>query len=103
MNMDGRHVAVIGASSGIGLETARLLAGRGARVTLGSRDRGRLDAAVTEIGGGTAVVVDGEDAGSLRRFFAAAGPITDLVITMTRRGGGAPGAGHSRGDARRIS
>ena len=90
MNMDGRHVAVIGASSGIGLETARLLAGRGARVTLGSRDRGRLDAAVTEIGGGTAVVVDGEDAGSLRRFFAAAGPITDLVITMTRRGGGAP-------------
>ena len=90
MNMDGRHVAVIGASSGIGLETARLLAGRGARVTLGSRDRGRLDAAVKEIGGGTAVVVDGENADSLRRFFAEAGPITDLVITMTRRGGGAP-------------
>ena len=98
MNMDGRHVAVIGASSGIGLETARLLAGRGARVTLGSRDRGRLDAAVTEIGGGTAVVVDGEDAGSLRRFFAAAGPITDLVITMTRRGGGAPAADLAEAD-----
>jgi NAD(P)-dependent dehydrogenase (short-subunit alcohol dehydrogenase family) len=29
MSMDGRHVAVIGASSGIGLETARLLVVRG--------------------------------------------------------------------------
>jgi NAD(P)-dependent dehydrogenase (short-subunit alcohol dehydrogenase family) len=90
MSMDRRHVAVIGASSGIGLETARLLVGRGTRVTLGSRDRGRLDAAVKEIGGGTAVVVDGENTGSLRQFFADSGPITDLVITMTRRGGGAP-------------
>jgi len=90
MSMNGRHVAVIGASSGIGLETARLLADRGSRVTLGSRDRGRLDAAVAEIGGGTAVVVDGESPDSLRQFFARTGPITDLVITMTRRGGAAP-------------
>lgn len=90
MRMDGRHVAVIGASSGIGLETARLLVDRGARVTLGSRDRARLDAAVKEIGGGTAAVVDGENTDSLRQFFASSGPITDLVITMTRRGGGAP-------------
>ena len=89
MNMDGRHVAVIGASSGIGLETARLLVDRGARVTLGSRDRGRLDAAVKDIGGGTGRVVDGENTDSLRQFFAESGPITDLVMTMTRRGGGA--------------
>lgn len=98
MSMHERHVAVIGASGGIGLETARLLADRGARVTLGSRDRGRLDAAVKEIGGGTAVVVDGEDAGSLRQFFAEAGPISDLVITMTRRGGGAPAADLAEAD-----
>ena len=98
MGMDGRHVAVIGASSGSGLETARLLAGRGARVTLGSRDRGRLDAAVKEIGGGTAIVVDGEDAASLRAFFGEAGPITDLVITMTRRGGTAPAADLAEAD-----
>ena len=30
MSMDSRHVAVIGGSIGIGLETARLLAGQGA-------------------------------------------------------------------------
>ncbi len=90
MSMHGRHVAVIGASSGIGLETARLLVDRGSRVTLGARDGGRLDAAVKELGGGTAVVVDGEKPDSLRHFFAETGPITDLVITLTRRGGGAP-------------
>jgi NAD(P)-dependent dehydrogenase (short-subunit alcohol dehydrogenase family) len=98
MSMHGRHVAVIGASGGIGLETARLLADRGARVSLGGRDRGRLDAAVKEIGGGTAIVVDGEDASSLRQFFAEAGPITDLGVTMTRRGGGAPAADLAEAD-----
>ena len=98
MSMDGRHVAVIGASSGIGLETARLLVERGARVTVGSRDRGRIDAAVAEIGGGTAVVVNGESTDSLRQFFAASGPVTDLVVTMTRRGGGAPAADLAEAD-----
>lgn len=37
--MDSRHVAVLGGSAGIGLETAGLLAGRGARVTIGGRNR----------------------------------------------------------------
>ncbi|MFV8816976.1 oxidoreductase [Haliea sp. E17] len=36
---DGRVAIVTGASSGIGLETARALAGKGAGVTLGVRDR----------------------------------------------------------------
>jgi NAD(P)-dependent dehydrogenase (short-subunit alcohol dehydrogenase family) len=86
-----RHVAVIGGSAGIGLETARLLAGRGARVTIGGRDRGRLDVAVKEIGGQVRpLAVDAEQAGSLREFFAQAGPITDLVVTVTRRGGTGP-------------
>lgn len=42
-------------------------------------------------GGGTAgVVVDACDAEQLRRFFAEAGPIDDLVITVTGRGGAGP-------------
>jgi NAD(P)-dependent dehydrogenase (short-subunit alcohol dehydrogenase family) len=86
-----RHVAVLGGSAGIGLETARLLAARGARVTIGGRDRDRLAAAAKQIGGQTeAVPVDAEQPDSLRQFFAAAGPISDLVITVTRRGGAGP-------------
>lgn len=41
----GKHVAVTGGSSGIGLATAELLAARGADVTILARDRGRLEAA----------------------------------------------------------
>ena len=89
--MDNRHVAVLGGSAGIGLETARLLAGRGARVTIGGRNRDRLDAAVKQLGDrAQAVAVDAEHADSLRQFFAQAGPISDLVITVTRRGGAGP-------------
>jgi NAD(P)-dependent dehydrogenase (short-subunit alcohol dehydrogenase family) len=89
--MQDRHVAVIGGSGGIGLETARLLAGKEAQVTIGGRSRDRLDAAVKRLGGQvTAITVDAEQVGSLREFFAQAGPITDLVITVTRRGGAGP-------------
>jgi NAD(P)-dependent dehydrogenase (short-subunit alcohol dehydrogenase family) len=90
-DMTDRHVAVLGASTGIGLATARLLADRGAQLTIGSRDQGRLDAAVERLDNlARAVVVDAEDVGSLRAFFAEAGPISDLVVTVTRRGGAGP-------------
>jgi NAD(P)-dependent dehydrogenase (short-subunit alcohol dehydrogenase family) len=91
--MRDRHVAVIGGSAGIGLETARLLVEKEAQVTIGGRSRDRLDAAVKRLGGqATAVAVDAEQVDSLREFFAQAGPITDLVITVTRRGGAGPAA-----------
>ena len=90
-SMDKRHVAVIGGTAGIGLETARLLAGKGAQVTIGGRNRDRLDAAVNQLGGrAQAVAVDAEQVGSLRQFFAQTGPFSDLVITVTRRGGAGP-------------
>jgi 3-dehydrosphinganine reductase len=41
----GAHAIVTGGSSGIGLATARLLARRGARLSLVARDRARLEAA----------------------------------------------------------
>lgn len=57
--MAGRTVLVTGATSGIGLETARALAGMGARVVLGVRDAARGAAVAEEIGraGGAAEVL----------------------------------------------
>ncbi len=57
--MAGRTVLVTGATSGIGLETARALAGMGARVVLGVRDAARGAAVAEEIAraGGAAEVL----------------------------------------------
>lgn len=47
----GRTALVTGASSGIGLETARVLAARGARVILAGRDQSRLEDAARAVRG----------------------------------------------------
>jgi hypothetical protein len=46
----------------------------------------RLTRAAASLPGGTTIPVDATDPGSLRRFFEQAGPIDDLVVTVTRRG-----------------
>jgi short-subunit dehydrogenase len=53
----GRTVVVTGGARGIGFATAAVLMTRGARVVIGDRDQGALDAAVTELA--TAGVVSG--------------------------------------------
>jgi len=47
--MDGKTVVITGASSGIGLETARALAGMGARIVMVVRNRDRGERAIAEI------------------------------------------------------
>jgi NAD(P)-dependent dehydrogenase (short-subunit alcohol dehydrogenase family) len=47
--MNGKTVVVTGASSGIGLETARALAGQGARVVMVVRSKERGEAAIADI------------------------------------------------------
>lgn len=56
MTIEGKVVAITGASSGIGYATARLLAARGARVVLGARRANLLAGLAAEItaAGGTA-------------------------------------------------
>ena len=72
----GKLAVVTGANSGIGLETARALAARGAQVVLACRDAGRGEAAVAQILAGASaarVELAPLDLGSLAsvRAFAA--------------------------------
>src|SRR5262249_14087787 len=64
----GQRVVVLGGSSGMGLETARLARARGAAVTLTARDPDRLKRVGDELGASTAAF-DVLDFDQLSRFF----------------------------------
>jgi NAD(P)-dependent dehydrogenase (short-subunit alcohol dehydrogenase family) len=77
-DQSGRTAVITGGNSGIGFEAARVLAGRGARLILGCRDRGKAHDAVTRIRAaapGADVRVVPLDLASLDSVKAAAGQI----------------------------
>src|SRR5262250_3380460 len=79
----GRLAVVTGANTGLGFETARVLAARGAAVVLAVRDTGKGKAAAAP---GAAVTVQPLDLASLQSVRGAAGalrarhPAIDLLI-----------------------
>jgi NADP-dependent 3-hydroxy acid dehydrogenase YdfG len=76
VTIDGKVVAITGASSGIGEATASLLAERGASVVLGARNPDRLDAVAARISaaGGEAVAkaINVSSRGDLMEFVSLA-------------------------------
>lgn len=58
VNMENKVVIVTGASSGIGLATARLLSNKGARCVLVSRSKDKLDALSKELPSSSVIVAD---------------------------------------------
>jgi NAD(P)-dependent dehydrogenase (short-subunit alcohol dehydrogenase family) len=77
----GQRVVVIGGSSGIGLETARLARAEGADLILTARDPDRLQRVGQELGATTAAF-DALDFDRLARFFGELrGPIDHVLVT----------------------
>jgi NAD(P)-dependent dehydrogenase (short-subunit alcohol dehydrogenase family) len=84
----GQTVMVIGGSSGIGLETARLARAKGADIILTARNPERLHRVGLELAASIAAF-DATDFGRLERFFdALPTPIDHLLVT-------GPGARHA--------
>lgn len=81
----GQTVVVIGASAGIGLETARLARAEGAEVVVTGRDPDRLRAAAEEVGATRSAAFDATDPGALAAFFEhLPGPVDHVMVTAGR-------------------
>ena len=78
----GQTVVVIGGTSGIGLETARLARAEGADVILTARDPARLERVAAELGARSASAFDATDFDRLGRFFEQLpAPIDHVLVT----------------------
>jgi NAD(P)-dependent dehydrogenase (short-subunit alcohol dehydrogenase family) len=79
--LSGQTVLVIGGTSGIGLETARLAREHGAQLIIAARNADRLQAVGLELGASIATV-DATDFAALRRFFdELSGSIDHVMVT----------------------
>ena len=98
--LDGHRALVCGSSQGIGLATARMLAGQGAHVTLLARDADKLAAALASLPRADGqqhhhIAADFAEPASVQRSIAdylARGERCDILINNT--GGPAPGPAH---------
>lgn len=103
IDLTGKRAVVTGAASGIGIETARALAGAGAAVTLAVRKTGDAEEVISDIGSSTGkdevtvAPLELTDSASIDAFVAAwDGPLDILVnnagvmaiqeLTLTDRG-----------------
>lgn len=80
MSLKDKQVVLIGASSGMGLATAKAAADAGAKVTLVARRQETLEQAVAEIGQGAhAIVADIEDEQAIQSLFTQVETVDHLV------------------------
>ena len=77
-SLTGRHAVVTGGGRGIGLAVARALIGHGAKVTLLSRERARLEKSAASLSGNATIAV--ADVASPRQ-------VADAVTAIAERSG----------------
>jgi NAD(P)-dependent dehydrogenase (short-subunit alcohol dehydrogenase family) len=81
-SFEGRRIAVVGGSSGIGRATAAAVVDAGGDVVVGSRSDDERRAVVDELGpGAEGHGIDLTDDASVEAFFEFAGPLDGLVCT----------------------
>lgn len=91
---DGTRVLVVGGSSGIGQATAASFAAAGARVTIASRSKAKLNAALEAISARsaaasvTAAELDATDDAAVSAFFSVGEPWDHVVISAAQTPGG---------------
>ncbi|MFJ6738387.1 SDR family oxidoreductase [Streptomyces sp. NPDC091279] len=82
MALSGRHIVIIGGSSGMGLATARAAAAAGAAVTIASSDQGRLTGALAQLPDACdGAVVDTRDEAGVAALFDRVGELDHVVYT----------------------
>ena len=78
----GQTVVVIGGSSGMGLETARLARAEGADVIITGRSPERLEQAARDVDAHRTAAFDANDADALEQFFAGlTDPVDHVLVT----------------------
>jgi len=85
LELDGRVCVVTGASRGIGLATARLLADEGARVLVVGRDAARAQEAAAQMGG-EALALDVTEAGAAEEVGGCADALGGLWALVNNAG-----------------
>lgn len=88
--LKGKHIVIVGGSSGMGKATANMAVALGAKVTIASRNPAKLQAAADEIGGGVKVApVDTTEEAGVTSWVGGLGPVDHLVITASSAAHGA--------------
>lgn len=79
--LNNQNVVIIGGSSGIGLAVAKLIAARGARITIASRSRDRTENAAKEIAGDVQIgIINTLEEDSVKEFFTKINNIDHLLV-----------------------
>lgn len=82
--LSGKHVVIVGGSSGMGKAIAKLSANYGAKVTIASRNLDKLKAAATQIGGDITIQqIDTTDESALRSWANSINQIDHLIISAS--------------------
>jgi len=82
-SLQNARVLVLGGSSGIGLATAKAAASAGAKTTIASRSKEKVDAALKEIGGGaTGEALDTTNDAAVEAFFARHPEWDHIVVSV---------------------
>ena len=86
MGLQSKSVVVIGGSSGMGLATAKLAKEMGAKVTIASRSKAKLDQALQHIGEALAITADITNESDIKRLFAGLESVDHILVSALLAG-----------------